>query len=429
LTCDLTLHALGGPSGSHLADALNAGADARFQPVIGPFPHPVARVSGPGGLLAELRHGLPEGPAVPEAVALRARRRGHTLHWGEPDRVADVAAALRCCRAWGRSAVEVWRSDPSLLTETAAGGWYNAGWRWRMLRRIALRSPARWSPEGEPRLLRLELDAAFWGGVRDGATRNEWQRLTGASYVALVYHRVAGAGVPDQSRVDIAPARFSRQMRALHALGFRELSVPELLAFHSTGGRPLPRRRFVVTIDDGFADNLAPLFRHATRGGTGRTHLYVPTDDVGGRAYWLAGEPVLGWNDLRLLAEAGIVVGSHAHRHVRLTTLARCERREGLRESREALHRRLGARADLLAYPNGDHDADVREDARAAGFRAAFTTAKGRNGVGTDPYCLRRVSVHAEDGIAAVIWKVATGEALPSWWQRARSGLREALGG
>jgi len=52
-----------------------------------------------------------------------------------------------------------------------------------------------------------------------------------------------------------------------------------------------------------------------------------------------------------------------------------------------------GSRSDLeqelvspsvLAYRHGEHDGTVRTTAVQTGFRAAFTTNKGRNGRGTD---------------------------------------------
>ena len=61
----------------------------------------------------------------------------------------------------------------------------------------------------------------------------------------------------------------------------------------------------------------------------------------------------------------------------------------------------------VIAYPNGDHDDAVCAATAAAGYEAAFTTEKGRNDAATDPYRLRRVSVHGADGALAVLWKAA----------------------
>jgi hypothetical protein len=45
-------------------------------------------------------------------------------------------------------------------------------------------------------------------------------------------------------------------------------------------------------------------------------------------------------------------------------------------------------------------------------------TETGRNGAGTDPYCLRRVGVKDWDGPLSLLWKSLTGELVPPAWDR-----------
>ena len=144
---------------------------------------------------------------------------------------------------------------------------------------------------------RLAADLEFWRGVRADASPAEWQRLASGSYVALVYHRLAGERKPGQERVDLAPDAFDRQLRLLRFAGFRQLPVDALLTFHNRSDAVLPRRRFVVTVDDALAGCRMPLRRHAREG----VHLYVPTGEVGGAAYWLDGEPIMSWSEIRSL--------------------------------------------------------------------------------------------------------------------------------
>jgi hypothetical protein len=74
----------------------------------------------------------------------------------------------------------------------------------------------------------------------------------------------------------------------------------------------------------------------------------------------------------------------------------------------------------VIAYPNGDHDNAVCAATQAAGYDLAYTTEKGRNHADTDPYRLRRVSIHAADGALAALWKATAGEGLPQTWLRLR---------
>jgi peptidoglycan/xylan/chitin deacetylase (PgdA/CDA1 family) len=302
------------------------------------------------------------------------------------------------------------------------GSWSEAPWRTRLIRRLRL--PAGVLAPLAPRSRRwrtLSEDLAFWVRVRAETDRAEWRRLT-SSYSVLVYHRFAGALKPGQERIDIAPRRFRRQLRLLRLLGFQPLPLDLLLDFHAGRVNDLPRRRFVVTVDDAIADSVEPLRRAASAA----PQLFVPTAELGRSAHWIDGEPVAGWEDVRDLAAAGVAIGSHTRHHRRLTELDPANLEEELAGSLADLREKVPGAAEVLAYPNGDHDERVCDATRAAGYLAAFTTEKGRNGAGSDPYRLRRVSIHGADGAVAAWWKVVTGEGLPSIWLRLRRQRRPA---
>jgi peptidoglycan/xylan/chitin deacetylase (PgdA/CDA1 family) len=265
--------------------------------------------------------------------------------------------------------------------------------------------------------LAMAADAAFWAGVRSAATNEEWARLTRSSYVVLTYHRLAGERVPGQERLDVDPAMFGRHLRWLRRLRFRPLSPEELAKFHANPSATLPRRSFVLTADDGFLDAVAAIRGHVSA----KPELFVNTACVGGVASWADDRPLAGWDELRELAAAGAAIGSHARTHGRLTD-APAELLDGeLTGSLHELRTQVPSAIPVLAYPHGSHDERVRAATVTAGYRAAFTTDVGRNGAGTDPYCLRRVSVKDWDGPFSLLWKSVTGELVPpvwDWWTR-----------
>jgi peptidoglycan/xylan/chitin deacetylase (PgdA/CDA1 family) len=325
---------------------------------------------------------------------------------------ADSVLNQACER--GRASLAAWRSHPDQLASLEIGRWCEAPWRTRLARRLPARRLAGLLA-GHRRWLQLAEDNAFWGAVREEAKPEEWRRLT-SSYSVLVYHRFAGELKPGQERIDLDPRRFRRQLRLLRALGFQTLSPQELLAFHRGERNELPRRRFVITVDDAMADASEPLRQAAGLA----PQLFVPTAEVGKSAHWIDGEPVASWDDVRGLAAAGVLVGSHTRHHRRLSRLGAVEREVELVGSLAELREHVPAAVPVLAYPNGDHDEAVCAATREAGYVLAYTTEKGRNGAGTDPFRLRRVSVHGADGALAVLWKVLTGEALPGLWLRSR---------
>jgi peptidoglycan/xylan/chitin deacetylase (PgdA/CDA1 family) len=414
------LHAMTGPPGSVLARSLQHAADAEgLRPLVGPFQEPIARLSGPSAVLEEGGEGLPEGAAKPEAVAVKLRRRGVELSWGEPHVLADSSSYVDACRERGVSSVEVVRADSSLLTELQLGAFFNVYWPTRMLRRVFSSAPAR-VLRGLP--LAVVADAAFWAGARSAATDEEWRRFTGSSYVVLTYHRLAGDRIPGQERLDVDPAMFRRHLRWLRRLGFRPLSCEELAGFHANPSATLPSRSFVLTADDGFRDAVAAIRDHISA----KPQLFVNTTFVGGVASWADDRPLASWDELRELAAAGAAIGSHARTHARLAHSPPELLDEELAGSLRELQTQVPSAIPVLAYPHGSHDERVRAASIRAGYRAAFTTETGRNGAGTDPYCLRRVSVKDWDGPLSLLWKSLTGELVPPAWDRLAQRVRRA---
>jgi peptidoglycan/xylan/chitin deacetylase (PgdA/CDA1 family) len=178
----------------------------------------------------------------------------------------------------------------------------------------------------------------------------------------------------------------------------------------------------VITVDDGTADCVGPLL------GEGRwlPQLFVPTSAVGGHAVWLDDGPLASWDDLRALRAAGVEIGSHTRHHQRTTELPPAALTESIAGSRADLRTEIPEPLPIVAYPHGDHDDRTCTAAAEAGFLAGYTTEKGRNGAATDPFRLRRVSIHAADGALAALWKAATGEALPEFWLRIRRARMRA---
>jgi len=68
----------------------------------------------------------------------------------------------------------------------------------------------------------------------------------------LMYHRVTESipGVPEPTW-NVTPSRFEEQLGGLLARGFEAWPLRKVLEFHQTE-KPIPRRTFVVTFDDGY---------------------------------------------------------------------------------------------------------------------------------------------------------------------------------
>ncbi len=408
-----------GPRGSRLAAWLDSGPHllgGYLRPLVGPLESIVAVVVPPPELEGELVEGLPPGEARAEAIAARARQRQLQLATGTPVPLRSAHDLERLCRARGRSSLEQLRRDPSLVAEMQVGSWFQTGWRGRAARRLLVRVPwiASLARRLAPRagVFRLSSDVWFWVGVRSAATKSEWRRLTRSSYVILCYHQL-GPEIRNEE-LDVSARRFARQLRLLRLLRFRPLTVQELIDFHERADTSLPRRVFVITSDDAYVDAIETLLRHPQA----RAQLFVPTAMISKASERAVHAPLADWPRLQEAAEQGLVLGPHSRTHQRLPTLDDQALAKELAGSLADLRARVTSCVPILAYPFGEYDERVRLAAAAAGYRLAYTTGPGRNGAGTDPFCLRRITVQQRNGSLAFLWKVATGEPLPNRWER-----------
>ena len=99
-------------------------------------------------------------------------------------------------------------------------------------------------------------------------------------------------------------------------------------------------------------------------------------------------------DQVRRLADAGMSIGAHTHRHPILARLDEAESRDEIARSRDVLQGLLQAPVRLFAYPNGKPGVDYRatdvDHVRALGFTAACSTAPGVAGRDADPLQLPR---------------------------------------
>lgn len=172
---------------------------------------------------------------------------------------------------------------------------------------------------------------------------------------------------------------FARHLDVMRELGYRVVAMKEALDLAASG--TASNGQYVcLTFDDGRQDNFDnawPVLRE--RGHS--AHFFVSSA--------LVGEAVRDANDpgmvdrymdaeaLRAIVREGGSIGSHAHRHVNLTTLNADALRHELFESRRLLEKLTGDAVHTHAYPWSVYDRDVLAAARDAGYRYAFAGGVG----------------------------------------------------
>ena len=244
---------------------------------------------------------------------------------------------------------------------------------------------------------------------------------------ALLYHAVGTpptAADPLARALFVAPDRFAWQMKSLAKRGFRTASLQEYAA--ALEGRCWERNTLLLTFDDAYAhvdEVVTPILRRHRFSAV----MFAPWRHLGGRNTWdedehpaLSALEVVTAEQLKAMDEGPWEVASHATLHIDLRKLGGRERRAQLEEAREGLSELLGRPVRELAYPYGDQNAAVREDARAVGYRMAFVAGTSP---GADVLRLPRRPISGNDGQLMFRLKTSAGSEL---LYAARRVLREA---
>ena len=212
----------------------------------------------------------------------------------------------------------------------------------------------------------------------------------------LTYHQIAEAPPRGAAfrRVYVPPQRFRAQMAWLKRLGWRGVSMRELMPYlrGEAEGRVVG-----LTFDDGYRNNLEsalPVLQEMAFTAT----CYVVSGQLGGTNAWdhalgVEPAPLMTAQQVRAWTAAGMEVGSHTRGHIRMADATHAEVGEQLSGSRQDLENMLGMSVRQFCYPFGQYRDEQVEQVRAAGYDAATTTSRGRVHGGDDLYTLRRIPV------------------------------------
>ena len=232
--------------------------------------------------------------------------------------------------------------------------------------------------------------------------------------MVAMYHSVEPCR-SDPYRVTVSPQRFAQQMRWLAGRGLRGASVRDLLTARAAG---LGQGLVGLTFDDGYADFAQYALPVLRRFGFTAT-VFVIAGRLGGQNSWDPDGPRKQLMDAGLVqqvADAGIEIGSHGLRHVRLpeagTALA-----EEVGGSREILQAVTGQPVVGFCYPYGAVDDAAVRQVRAAGYDYGCAIWPSPH---TGRHALPRSYVGEADGPSR-LWAKAARHRL-TWAYRARPG-------
>ncbi|WP_329742378.1 polysaccharide deacetylase family protein [Dyella sp. A6] len=228
----------------------------------------------------------------------------------------------------------------------------------------------------------------------------------------LMYHNIARLPreVKRNRSLYVNPGAFARQMWLLHRLGYTGLSMSAAMPYlrGEKSGRVA-----VITLDDGYADNLDAALPVLQRYRFSAT-CYVVSGALGQHNTWDADKlsvrkPMMTPTQMRAWHAGGMEVGAHTRTHPHLTQLQPSRMQDEIGGCKADLENLLGQPVSQFCYPYGDMNEHVAEAARAAGFDAATTTRRGRARAGMDLWQLPRVPVVRQHVLPQFASRILTG--------------------
>jgi peptidoglycan/xylan/chitin deacetylase (PgdA/CDA1 family) len=240
----------------------------------------------------------------------------------------------------------------------------------------------------------------------------------------LMYHRVAQA-VPDHPfpTWNVTPRRFEAQLTGLLARGWQAWPLTQILRWRERR-LPIPRKTFVVTFDDGYANNLTQALPILT-------DLRVPATVFVATAYlnsrqpfpsdnWssagLPGVPSETWRPLttdechRLAASGLVELGAHTHTHADFRGRP-AEFAADLSENLTILRKEFSVEQPAFAFPYGMKETgfaspDLAQAAREAGVTCCLTTDPNIVRASDSPFDWGRFAAHEHDTPATLVAKL-----------------------
>jgi peptidoglycan/xylan/chitin deacetylase (PgdA/CDA1 family) len=204
----------------------------------------------------------------------------------------------------------------------------------------------------------------------------------------LTYHSIDPSGSP----VSVDDATFRRHVRWLASGAVRVVTLGELLRL------PDATAAVALTFDDGF-ENVGTIAAPLLLEQALPAAVFVVSDHAGRTNAWggradpgIPTLPLLGWDALARLADAGLELGAHSRTHPHLTALRGDALNDEIVGSAERIRAETGRAVRSFAYPYGSVDREVA--AAAAGFDHACTTEMRAVRGGDDPRLLPRLDAY-----------------------------------
>lgn len=175
-----------------------------------------------------------------------------------------------------------------------------------------------------------------------------------ATPITLMYHSIITSSAdvppgrePGAQLYDVRVEDFQEQMRHIHELGH---TLPQI----------------ILTFDDGEMNNFQNAFRILKKSDR-FAYFFITSERIGQSGY-------MGPDELNILADNNMMIGSHGKTHRILTELNDQDLRQEFVDSKKQLEQIIGMPVTAFSVPRGFCDQRVLAFAREAGYKEIFVS-------------------------------------------------------
>jgi len=187
------------------------------------------------------------------------------------------------------------------------------------------------------------------------------------SATVLMYHRFGESRYPS---TNISLEQFDAHIEYLASGNYNVMPLDEIIE-RLRAGQLLPDRTVAITIDDAYKSVLEHAWPRLKAANFPFT-LFVATAPIDRNL-----PSYMSWDDLRMLQQDGVNIGSQTHTHPHLYLSTAEQVAEELQTSNQRFIEELGFRPELFAYPYGEYSGFVVDIVKNAGFTTAFGQNSG----------------------------------------------------
>ncbi|MBF0504427.1 MAG: polysaccharide deacetylase family protein [Candidatus Omnitrophica bacterium] len=202
------------------------------------------------------------------------------------------------------------------------------------------------------------------------------------SPLVLMYHGIASTSMPfpegreiGAELYDVTSDNFKAQIQWLKDQGYTAKLIEEL--------SPGQGKTVIITFDDGEMSDFIHAFPVLKKLGW-KAYFFIIVKRIGQKGY-------MGWEELKELTQAGMVIGSHGLSHEILTNLLDSQMEEELLASKKNLENNLNIKVDKLSIPRGFCNDKIIEAAHRLGYSQPVFISEKPEFLKTP--CLSRIAI------------------------------------